>query len=105
MDDFLLLFVEILESGEYLRDDDSRLTLAETATLLQIHVEIAAVAVFQHRTECVRVDREHLSRKQGADKEEKGEQTSKKARSLEPACVVEELTSNSCTICGCLSDR
>lgn len=60
VDDLLLLFVEVLESGEDLGDDGTGFAFREGLLHLEVHIQVASITMLQNGTECIRVDREHV---------------------------------------------
>lgn len=60
MNDLLLLLVEVRESLEDLRDDAPGLSVRQLVLELEVHVEVAPLAVLEHGAERVGVDREHV---------------------------------------------
>lgn len=60
MNDRRLDFVEVLESRDDLHDDGARLALRYRLVLLQIEVEVMAVAVLEDRTKRVGIDLEDV---------------------------------------------
>lgn len=60
VNDRRLDFVEVLESRDDLHDDGARLALRYRLVLLQIEVEVMAVAVLEDRTKRVGIDLEDV---------------------------------------------
>ncbi len=53
-------FVQVLQRGGNLHDDGPRLPLAHSLVLLEVKVEVVAVAVLEHGAKGVGVDLEHV---------------------------------------------
>lgn len=60
MNDGRFYIVEILERADELHDDGSGLLLWYGLVLLEVEVQVVAVAVLEHRAERVVVDREQV---------------------------------------------